>query len=199
MAFAQLNTRGDDEPDIKVGPEEELASAEAPAAEVETTNAAAAPKRPPARGFSSLLRHASDEPDLPLPGEDEPTPAVAAKDEFDELADLVPAQPAPSIDEDGRAAGNGGPAEPGGATAGDAEDKPEAEQDELQLQEEIRKFAEENGVSIEAARERVLAHRQAMVEEAACKPDHLHVVIHETPKDSWGRGGVLGIDMAEHK
>jgi 4-oxalocrotonate tautomerase len=38
-----------------------------------------------------------------------------------------------------------------------------------------------------------------MVEEAGCKPDHLHVVIHETPKDSWGRAGTLGIDMAEDK
>ena len=36
-----------------------------------------------------------------------------------------------------------------------------------------------------------------MVDHAGCKPEHLHVVIHDTPKDSWGRAGVLGIDMEE--
>lgn len=55
------------------------------------------------------------------------------------------------------------------------------------------------GRTIEQKRNLVKAINKAMVEEAGCKPDHLHVVIHETPKDSWGRGGVLGIDMVEHK
>ncbi|MGO4835317.1 2-hydroxymuconate tautomerase [Rhizobiaceae sp. 2RAB30] len=55
------------------------------------------------------------------------------------------------------------------------------------------------GRTVEQKRNLVKAITKAMVEEAACKPDHLHVVIHETPKDSWGRGGVLGIDMVENK
>jgi 4-oxalocrotonate tautomerase len=53
------------------------------------------------------------------------------------------------------------------------------------------------GRSVEQKRNLVKAITKAMVEEAGCKPDHLHVVIHETPKDSWGRAGTLGIDMAE--
>jgi 4-oxalocrotonate tautomerase len=55
------------------------------------------------------------------------------------------------------------------------------------------------GRSVEQKRNLVKAITKAMVEEAACQPDHLHVVIHETPKDSWGRAGTLGIDMAEEK
>jgi 4-oxalocrotonate tautomerase len=53
------------------------------------------------------------------------------------------------------------------------------------------------GRSVEQKRNLVKAITKAMVEEAACQPDHLHVVIHETPKDSWGRAGTLGIDMTE--
>lgn len=55
------------------------------------------------------------------------------------------------------------------------------------------------GRTVEQKRNLVKAITRAMVEEAACKPDHLHVVIHETPKDSWGRAGSLGIDMDEEK
>jgi 4-oxalocrotonate tautomerase len=53
------------------------------------------------------------------------------------------------------------------------------------------------GRTVEQKRNLVKAITKAMVEEAACKPEHLHVVIHETPKHSWGRAGVLGIDMTE--
>lgn len=55
------------------------------------------------------------------------------------------------------------------------------------------------GRSVEQKRNLVKAITKAMVEEAACKPEHLHVVIHETPKESWGRAGVLAIDMVENK
>jgi len=55
------------------------------------------------------------------------------------------------------------------------------------------------GRSVEQKRNLVKAITKAMVEEAGAKPDHLHVVIHETPKASWGRAGVLGIDMVENK
>lgn len=53
------------------------------------------------------------------------------------------------------------------------------------------------GRTVAQKRNLVKAITKAMVEEAACTPDHLHVVIHETAKDSWGRAGVLGIDMEE--
>jgi 4-oxalocrotonate tautomerase len=55
------------------------------------------------------------------------------------------------------------------------------------------------GRTVEQKRKLVRAITDAMVEHAACKPDHLHVVIHETPKSNWGRSGVLGIDMEENK
>ena len=35
---------------------------------------------------------------------------------------------------------------------------------------------------------------EAMVVHAACKPDHLHVIIQDVPKDSWGRAGRLGTE-----
>lgn len=54
------------------------------------------------------------------------------------------------------------------------------------------------GRTVDQKRNLVKAITQAMVDEAGCKPEHLHVVIHDTPKDSWGRGGVLGIDMKEN-
>jgi 4-oxalocrotonate tautomerase len=53
------------------------------------------------------------------------------------------------------------------------------------------------GRTVEQKRNLVKAITQAMVDHANCKPEHLHVVIHETPKDSWGRAGVLAIDAKE--
>jgi 4-oxalocrotonate tautomerase len=53
------------------------------------------------------------------------------------------------------------------------------------------------GRTVDQKRNLVKAITKAMVDEAGCKPEHLHVVIHDTPKDSWGRAGVLGIDMEE--
>lgn len=53
------------------------------------------------------------------------------------------------------------------------------------------------GRTVDQKRKLVKAITEAMVEHCDCKPDHLHVVIHDTPKDSWGRNGVLGIDMQE--
>ncbi len=55
------------------------------------------------------------------------------------------------------------------------------------------------GRTVEQKRRLVKAITDAMVVHAACKPEHLHVVIHDTPKDSWGRNGVLGIDMEENR
>jgi 4-oxalocrotonate tautomerase len=53
------------------------------------------------------------------------------------------------------------------------------------------------GRTVDQKRNLVKAITDAMVDHAGCKPEHLHVVIHDTPKDSWGRNGVLGIDMKE--
>jgi 4-oxalocrotonate tautomerase len=54
------------------------------------------------------------------------------------------------------------------------------------------------GRTVEQKRKLTRAITDAMVEHADCKPDHLHVVIHDVPKDSWARAGVLGIDQEGH-
>lgn len=54
-----------------------------------------------------------------------------------------------------------------------------------------------SGRSTEQKRRLVRAITDAMVEHANCKPDHLHVIIQDVPKDSWGRSGKLGIDEKE--
>jgi len=53
------------------------------------------------------------------------------------------------------------------------------------------------GRTVEQKRRLVKAVTDAMVEHADCNPEHLHVVIHDVPKESWGRAGVLGIDRKE--
>jgi 4-oxalocrotonate tautomerase len=54
-----------------------------------------------------------------------------------------------------------------------------------------------SGRTTEQKRKLVRAITDAMVEHANCKPDHLHVIIQDVPKDSWGRAGVLGIEEKE--
>lgn len=51
------------------------------------------------------------------------------------------------------------------------------------------------GRSVEQKRKLVAAITDAMVQHAGCKPDHLHVIIQDVPKESWGRDGKLGIDL----
>jgi 4-oxalocrotonate tautomerase len=53
------------------------------------------------------------------------------------------------------------------------------------------------GRNTEQKRRLVRAITDAMIEHANCRPDHLHVIIQDVPKDSWGRAGVLGIDEEE--
>ena len=53
------------------------------------------------------------------------------------------------------------------------------------------------GRTVEQKRNLVRAITDAMVEHGGCKPEHLHVVIHETPKESWGRAGILSSDRQE--
>ena len=54
------------------------------------------------------------------------------------------------------------------------------------------------GRTVEQKRKLVRAITDAMIQHAGCKPDHLHVVIHDSEKESWGRAGVLGIDEEGH-
>ena len=53
------------------------------------------------------------------------------------------------------------------------------------------------GRTREQKRALVKAITDAMIEHAGCKPDHLHVAIHESTPENWGRGGVLTCDMDE--
>jgi 4-oxalocrotonate tautomerase family enzyme len=50
------------------------------------------------------------------------------------------------------------------------------------------------GRTVNQKRRLVAAITDAMVQHADCGPDHLHVIIQDVPKDSWGRAGALGID-----
>ncbi|MDA8203904.1 MAG: 4-oxalocrotonate tautomerase family protein [Chloroflexi bacterium] len=50
------------------------------------------------------------------------------------------------------------------------------------------------GRTVEQKRRLVAAITSAMVEHFGSNPQHLHVIIHEVPKDDWGRGGVLSSD-----
>ena len=53
------------------------------------------------------------------------------------------------------------------------------------------------GRTVEQKRRLVKAITAAMVEHAGSNPTHLHVIIHETPRESWGRNGVLGTELEE--
>lgn len=50
------------------------------------------------------------------------------------------------------------------------------------------------GRTVNQKRRLVAAITDAMVQHADCGPDHLHVIIQDVPKESWGRAGKLGID-----
>ena len=51
------------------------------------------------------------------------------------------------------------------------------------------------GRTVEQKRRLVEAITAAMVEHARANPAHLHVIIHETPRASWGREGKLGTEL----
>ena len=53
------------------------------------------------------------------------------------------------------------------------------------------------GRTLDQKRRLCKAITDAMVEHAGAKPDGLHVIIHEIPKDSWARAGTMGIDRLE--
>lgn len=50
------------------------------------------------------------------------------------------------------------------------------------------------GRTAEQKRGLVTAITEAMVEHAGAKPDNLHVILQEVPKENWGLNGVLGTD-----
>jgi len=55
------------------------------------------------------------------------------------------------------------------------------------------------GRSEEQKRRLVKSFTEAMIEHADVKnPDALHVIFHDTPKNSWGYGGKLCADMDNH-
>lgn len=48
------------------------------------------------------------------------------------------------------------------------------------------------GRTLEQKRALCRAITEAMVRHAEARPDALHVIIHEIPRENWARGGVLG-------
>jgi len=48
------------------------------------------------------------------------------------------------------------------------------------------------GRTLAQKRALVRAITEAMVQHAGAKPDHLHVIIQEVPKEDWALAGVLG-------
>ena len=55
------------------------------------------------------------------------------------------------------------------------------------------------GRSLDQKRALVRAITDAMVQHADAKPNNLHVVLQEVPKEDWGLAGVLGVDREEKK
>ena len=53
------------------------------------------------------------------------------------------------------------------------------------------------GRTVEQKRALVQAITEAMVEHAGARPDALHVILQEVPRENWGRAGVLGIDRKD--
>jgi len=53
------------------------------------------------------------------------------------------------------------------------------------------------GRTLDQKRALVRAITDAMIEHAAARPDGLHVIIHEVPKENWARAGRLGVDREE--
>jgi len=51
------------------------------------------------------------------------------------------------------------------------------------------------GRTVEQKRRLVESITAAMVEHCGSDPRQLHVIIHDVPRDSWGRDGKLGTDL----
>jgi 4-oxalocrotonate tautomerase len=53
------------------------------------------------------------------------------------------------------------------------------------------------GRTLEQKRALVRAITDAMIEHANAKPDALHVILQEIPRENWARAGVLGVDRTD--
>ena len=53
------------------------------------------------------------------------------------------------------------------------------------------------GRTLEQKRALVRAITDAMVEHADARPDGLHVILQEVPRENWARSGVLGVDRTD--
>lgn len=53
------------------------------------------------------------------------------------------------------------------------------------------------GRTLAQKRALVRAITEAMVEHGGAKPDALHVILQEVPRENWGRAGVLGVDRKD--
>jgi 4-oxalocrotonate tautomerase len=53
------------------------------------------------------------------------------------------------------------------------------------------------GRTVEQKRALCRAITEAMVEHGGARPDALHVIIHEVPKENWALAGVLGLDRTD--
>lgn len=53
------------------------------------------------------------------------------------------------------------------------------------------------GRTLEQKRRLVQAITDAMIEHADARPDALHVILHEIPRENWARAGVLGVDRRD--
>ena len=55
------------------------------------------------------------------------------------------------------------------------------------------------GRTVDQKRRLVKAFTEAMVEVAGSSPEHLHVIFHDVPRDSWGRDGTLASDLTRER
>jgi 4-oxalocrotonate tautomerase len=53
------------------------------------------------------------------------------------------------------------------------------------------------GRTLDQKRALCKAITEAMIEHAEAKPDALHVILHEVPRENWARAGVLGSDRTD--
>jgi len=53
------------------------------------------------------------------------------------------------------------------------------------------------GRTLDQKRRLVQAITDAMIEHADARPDALHVILHEIPRENWARAGVLGVDRTD--
>ena len=53
------------------------------------------------------------------------------------------------------------------------------------------------GRTVAQKRALVRAITEAMVEHAGARPDALHVILQEIPRENWGLAGVLGVDRSD--